>query len=152
MLTYMLFIIFFFQAEDGIRDLTVTGVQTCALPICSQLDVSSVSLSTLKETLDPALDIFADVVLNPAFPQADFQRQQRQRVARIQREKVQPVQMALRVFPQLLYGAKHAYGNPLTGSGTEESVTRMTRDDLVRFHRTWFKRSEERRVGQECRS
>src|SRR2546430_13680104 len=26
---------FFFQAEDGIRDLTVTGVQTCALPICA---------------------------------------------------------------------------------------------------------------------
>src|SRR5206468_5781102 len=26
---------FFFQAEDGIRDLIVTGVQTCALPICS---------------------------------------------------------------------------------------------------------------------
>src|SRR2546427_8791118 len=30
----MLFMFFFFQAEDGIRDLTVTGVQTCALPIC----------------------------------------------------------------------------------------------------------------------
>jgi zinc protease len=105
----------------------------------SQLDVSRVVLSTIKETLDPALDIFADVVLNPAFPQADFQRQQRQRLARIQREKVQPVQMALRVFPQLLYGTNHAYGNPLTGSGTEESVSRMTRDDLVRFHRTWFK-------------
>src|SRR2546430_9752678 len=28
-------LIFFFQAEDGIRDLTVTGVQTCALPICA---------------------------------------------------------------------------------------------------------------------
>src|SRR2546427_4877976 len=28
-------IFFFFQAEDGIRDLTVTGVQTCALPICT---------------------------------------------------------------------------------------------------------------------
>src|SRR5256886_4351060 len=28
------FYFFFFQAEDGIRDLTVTGVQTCALPIC----------------------------------------------------------------------------------------------------------------------
>src|SRR2546430_5132163 len=28
-------VFFFFQAEDGIRDLTVTGVQTCALPICS---------------------------------------------------------------------------------------------------------------------
>src|SRR2546430_13297094 len=30
----MSMLFFFFQAEDGIRDLTVTGVQTCALPIC----------------------------------------------------------------------------------------------------------------------
>src|SRR5256886_5490350 len=30
------FVVFFFQAEDGIRDLTVTGVQTCALPIFSE--------------------------------------------------------------------------------------------------------------------
>ena len=28
---------FFFQAEDGIRDIGVTGVQTCALPICTQI-------------------------------------------------------------------------------------------------------------------
>src|SRR2546430_5462247 len=33
MMVTLLFIFFFFQAEDGIRDLTVTGVQTCALPI-----------------------------------------------------------------------------------------------------------------------
>src|SRR5688572_31008941 len=33
MLYNFLFCVFFFQAEDGIRDLTVTGVQTCALPI-----------------------------------------------------------------------------------------------------------------------
>src|SRR5256886_11862148 len=32
----MLLFCFFFQAEDGIRDLTVTGVQTCALPIYAQ--------------------------------------------------------------------------------------------------------------------
>ncbi|HTI03808.1 MAG TPA: pitrilysin family protein [Gemmatimonadales bacterium] len=105
----------------------------------SLLDVSRVGLSAMKDKLDPSLDIFADVVLNPSFPQADFQRLQRQTLARIQREKAQPVQMALRVFPQLLYGSNHAYGNPLTGSGTEASVQHMTRDDLVRFHRTWFK-------------
>src|SRR2546429_7123301 len=29
---------FFFQAEDGIRDVAVTGVQTCALPICLQIE------------------------------------------------------------------------------------------------------------------
>src|SRR5689334_23955431 len=31
---FFLYFFFFFQAEDGIRDGTVTGVQTCALPIC----------------------------------------------------------------------------------------------------------------------
>src|SRR5256884_5010302 len=31
---YVRSIVFFFQAEDGIRDVAVTGVQTCALPIC----------------------------------------------------------------------------------------------------------------------
>src|SRR6266478_8213187 len=35
-----LFFFFFFQAEDGIRDLTVTGVQTCALPISPALVVA----------------------------------------------------------------------------------------------------------------
>src|SRR5207245_7168176 len=36
-LSLYLFFVFFFQAEDGIRDATVTGVQTCALPIWSEL-------------------------------------------------------------------------------------------------------------------
>src|SRR5260370_33473230 len=34
-LRYNIFLFFFFQAEDGIRDSSVTGVQTCALPICA---------------------------------------------------------------------------------------------------------------------
>src|SRR2546430_9499558 len=34
--TVIAYLFFFFQAEDGIRDLTVTGVQTCALPICKR--------------------------------------------------------------------------------------------------------------------
>jgi zinc protease len=43
------------------------------------------------------------------------------------------------VLPLLLYGSDHAYGQPLTGSGTEASVRAMTRQDLVAFHRAWFK-------------
>ena len=35
------FFFFFFQAEDGIRDDLVTGVQTCALPICGEVSDSS---------------------------------------------------------------------------------------------------------------
>src|SRR5258705_6662716 len=69
----------------------------------SQLDVSSVTLSAMKDKLDASLDIFADVILNPSFPQADFQRQQRQRLPRLHRGKGVTVHKAPRVFPQPLY-------------------------------------------------
>ncbi|MGC9950987.1 MAG: pitrilysin family protein [Bryobacteraceae bacterium] len=105
----------------------------------SSLDVSTVSLSALKSNLDQSLELYADVILHPSFPESDFLRQQKQQIAAIQREKVTPIPMALRVFPGLLYGQQHAYGNPLTGSGTEASVSKMTRQDLVKFHETWFK-------------
>ena len=105
----------------------------------SNLDVSSVSLETLKENMDASLDIFGDVILHPSFPRSDFERLKKQRVAQIQQEKADPVGLALRVFPGLLYGPDHAYANPWTGSGTEESTGKIRRDDLVRFHRAWFK-------------
>ena len=105
----------------------------------SDLDVSYVSLSSLKNKLDESLDIFADVILNPSFPEEDFNRLKAQTLAAIQREKVTPTSMALRVFPKILYGENHAYGNPMTGSGTEESVKKITREDLIKFHQTWFK-------------
>src|SRR5207248_7404339 len=45
--------VFFFQAEDGIRDRTVTGVQTCALPICADLgfvsDFAAIQVNKLGE-------------------------------------------------------------------------------------------------------
>ncbi len=105
----------------------------------SNLDMSTVRLSALKSKLDPSLELFADVILNPSFPDADFKRQQKLQLAAIEREKNTPVQMALRVFPGLLYGAQHAYGNPLTGSGTAASVAKMTREDLAKFHDVWMR-------------
>jgi zinc protease len=105
----------------------------------SKLDVSSVSLEALKENLDASMAVFADVILNPSFPRADFERLKKQRIAQIQQEKADPVGLALRVFPGLVYGPGHAYSNPWTGSGTEESTARIKREDLVRFHQTWFK-------------
>ncbi|MCU0453077.1 MAG: insulinase family protein [Bacteroidetes bacterium] len=105
----------------------------------SDLDMSAVSLSTLTSTLDEALDIWADVILNPSFPAEELDRQQKQTLAQIQREKATPIQMALRVFPQFLYGAGHAYSVPFTGSGTEAAVSAMKREDLVKFHETWIR-------------
>src|SRR5256886_5654874 len=56
------FFFFFFQAEDGIRDLTVTGVQTCALPISAESrDTLSVNLSP---TGPPTTSALALTVMN----------------------------------------------------------------------------------------
>jgi zinc protease len=118
------------------EEVALLGAQ---LNATSDLDTSRVFLSALKSNLDRSLDLYADVILHPSFPEADFRRLQKQRIAAIQREKVTPIPMALRVFPGLLYGPGHAYGNPLTGSGTEASVSKLTREDLVKFHDTWFK-------------
>jgi zinc protease len=105
----------------------------------ANLDWSVVNLNTLKATMDPSLEIYADLILHPAFPQKEFDRLRKERLAAIQREKVTPQPMALRVVPGLLYGKGHPYAVPFTGTGTEDSVKKMTREDLAKFHETWFK-------------
>src|SRR5256885_5591151 len=58
------YVIFFFQAEDGIRDYKVTGVQTCALPICTKLVQAWESDRRTPE--GPALLLVRLVEQNPA--------------------------------------------------------------------------------------
>jgi zinc protease len=107
----------------------------------SNLDLSFISLSALTAKLDPSLDLFADVVLNPSYPENEVKREQKLVLAGIEREQNTPATLALRILPELLYGKEHPYGNPLTGSGTKESVAKLTREDLVSFHDSWLRPS-----------
>ena len=104
----------------------------------ANLDFATVNLSALTENLDASLAVYADVILRPAFAESDLERLRRLQLAAIQQEKNSPIDMALRVVPKLLYGPGHAYSLPMTGSGDEEVVRTLTRDDLVAFHGTWF--------------
>jgi len=105
----------------------------------ANLDQATVAMSALKANLGASLDILADVVLHPSFPEEDFQRLKQQRLAQIRQEKSSPIQMGLRVFPPLIFGTGHAYGLPFTGSGYEDTVTKMDRAAMVKYHQTWFK-------------
>jgi zinc protease len=107
----------------------------------SNLDMSSLSLSALTSNLEPSLELFADVVRHPAFEQTEIDRLRPRWLAQIRQEKSQPVQLALRNLPPLLYGDNHAYGIPLTGSGTEESISSLRREDMQAFHQTWIRPS-----------
>ena len=65
--------------------------------------------------MEDALELYTEVISSPSFPQKDFERLQQQQIARIKREKTNPIQMALRVFPKMIYGEGHAYSMPFTG-------------------------------------
>lgn len=127
------------RTRDAFRigdDLDRLGAQ---LTTASTLDLSLVRLKALPKNLRPSLDIFADVILNPAFAPEMFDLQKQRRLAQIKQEKAQPTTVALRVMPALLYPASHAYANPITGSGHEQTIANTTREDLSAWHSTWFR-------------
>jgi zinc protease len=105
----------------------------------ANLDYSNVNLNALKLNMDKALDIYADLILHPAFPEKEFNRLKKERLAAIQREMVTPIPMGLRILPTLLYGKGHPYDETFVGTGSIASVTKMTRQDLATYHETWFK-------------
>lgn len=107
--------------------------------VSSNVDVTSFSVSALSVNLRKTLDEFSDILQNPAFRKADVERQRALSIAGIGQEKSQPVSMALRTLPPLLYGSDHAYGIPLTGSGTEASVASISIDDMKAFHQRWIR-------------
>ncbi|MEO8862635.1 MAG: pitrilysin family protein [Ginsengibacter sp.] len=120
------------QLSDKLADLGA-GLYTY-----SDLDNSYMYMSALKVNLNESLNLFTDVLFNPSFPQKNFERVQKEQLLSIKQEQVQPFSMGLRILPKLLFGGGHAYGSPFTGTGTETSVNAITREDLVKFHDTWF--------------
>ncbi len=79
----------------------------------------------------PALAIFADVIRNPAYRQADVDRVKAQQAAAIRAQRLQPASIANRVLSRIIYGPSH----PLGRQTTEASVASITRDDLVALPR-----------------
>jgi zinc protease len=120
------------QISDELLNLGVS------LGTFSSLDNSNISMNALKSNFDKSLDLFADILLNPVFPEKDLDRLKKEQILAIKQEQSQPVGMALRILPKLIYGEGHAYGNPFSGSGTEESVASINRSDMVKFHQVWL--------------
>jgi predicted Zn-dependent peptidase len=100
-------------------------------------DQSTVSLHTPTAQLDSAMALFADVVLHPAFPAADFDRVRKQRLTSLQQQRDRGQVIADRAFANALFGDQHPYGRPL--AGTEASVASTARDDLVSFYNTYYR-------------
>ncbi len=103
----------------------------------ASLDVATVSLHVPKRRLEPALDLLADVLLRPTFPDSEVTRQRELRRAQIVQQADNPAAIASIAFPAIVYGRRHPYGRPL--NGTEASTDALTRDRVAAFYRTYYR-------------
>ena len=94
-------------------------------------DGLTASLAVLRKDLGLGLDLMAEVLLTPTFPEDELKRKAAQIQAAIKRSEEDPGTVAGRALAKLVYPG-HPYGTPV--EGTVESVGRLTRDDVVRFH------------------
>lgn len=97
-------------------------------------DWTTVSATVLTEFVDTALDLLADIVLNPTFPESELELHRQQMLSALQAELGQPAAIASRVFMKEIYG-EHPYG----ASQTPESVQAISREDIVAFHEAHFR-------------
>ncbi len=95
------------------------------------------SMEVLKRNLSPAIEVMADVVLNPSFPADEFDREKKQTLDNLAQAASNPNAVANRVASMIAFGADHPYGRP--SGGLPSTIQAITRDDLTAFHRTYWK-------------
>ncbi len=100
-------------------------------------DTFSVSASVLKSNLAASTNLWADVIMNPAFRKADMKRDKALTIEGIKRSRNDPQSIAFDILMPALYGSNHAYGFPT--SGTEKSVMSFTVKDMKKLHKAWVR-------------
>jgi predicted Zn-dependent peptidase len=102
-----------------------------SLNASSGKDATTVTLDVVKKDLSLGFDLMSDVVLHPAFSADELERQRQQVLSSLSVQYSDPDYLASVVFSRIVYGSS-PYGLP--GDGTPDSVKKLNRDDLAKFH------------------
>ncbi|ATY33742.1 M16 family metallopeptidase [Sphingomonas psychrotolerans] len=105
----------------------------------SSSDRTYLSVAAPSPNLPGALDLFADVVRNPAFAPDEIERLRTSQLTGIAAELTNPQGLANRVLPPLIYGPGNPYVKLGAGGGDPVAVKALTRDDLLAFYRAWIR-------------
>src|SRR5439155_8852035 len=104
------------------------------LSVGSSSDFTTVAASALSIFADEVLELTADVVLRASFPQNEIDLARVNTKQLLIQQRAQPTFLASERLAQVMFGA-HPYARV---SPTEEMLDAMTRDDLLRFHKSTF--------------
>ncbi|HET6763843.1 MAG TPA: pitrilysin family protein [Longimicrobiaceae bacterium] len=94
----------------------------------------SLSFISTRQRFPAAVALLTDMLVNPSLPPEALERLRGRTLVQLQQARDQPPVIAGRVFPRVLYGEAHPYGQ----SSSEETVRAITRDDVASFTRTYF--------------
>ncbi|MBI2560597.1 MAG: insulinase family protein, partial [Planctomycetes bacterium] len=94
------------------------------------------SLSVLKKDVDKGIEIFADVLMNPAFPEDKIKKRKDELMESFRRENDSPGQIVFREFRKLVYDKNHPYSRRVDGE--PQTIEAITRDDMIAFHKKYF--------------
>ncbi|MFT6320408.1 MAG: zinc protease [Granulosicoccus sp.] len=89
-------------------------------------------VSSLKKNLPATIKLAEEMLMNPLFAEADFERLKKQQLEGIKSSRKNPSTTASQVYNRLLYGKDHIYAIPT--SGDEGSVVNITLDDVKNFY------------------
>lgn len=95
---------------------------------------SNVFASGLSKYEDEIVELLADVALNPAFPEEEFEKLKKQSLSGIESAKEDPSTLSSRLVNRSLYGAEHPYGE----LETEESLNKITLEDCKNYYNTYW--------------
>ncbi len=102
----------------------------------SSKDYTSVGLKVLKKDLVQGFNLFMDALTQPLFPEDEFRREIQRTFGAIKSIEEDPGELSEREFSKTLF-AKSPYAHPVTG--TEQSLARLTRNDVASFHNTYIR-------------
>lgn len=97
-------------------------------------DIGMASLDVPSGNFEEALGLYAEMLHNPGFDAQQFEVAKNQVKEGIRRQNDNPIQIAIREFFKLLYGAEH----PAARTPTFASVDKLQRDQLKAFHARYF--------------
>lgn len=96
---------------------------------------TSAQASSLTKYQDKLLTLFADILLNPTFPQTELDKLKKQAISGIASEKDDPQAIAAKVANVVLYGKDHPYGE----FASEQTIKHIEVQDIQHYYQTYFK-------------
>ncbi|WP_371398518.1 M16 family metallopeptidase [Algimonas porphyrae] len=108
------------------------GLLGSSISVTSNSEELVITATTLSRNLDATVALVEEMLTQPRFADADFERVKSARLTAIKGREANPRAIAAQAFNRLIYGDRHPYGRP--GGGSVETVTDMTFDDVKAAH------------------